>query len=277
MNFVTAADGVKLAYDVTGAGAPLLCLPGLTRNMDDFEPVVEEYASRAQVIRMDFRGRGASDHADPATYQVPQEAADVLALLDHLKLPKVTILGTSRGGLVSMVLAASAKDRLSGVILNDVGPEIMTEGLAAIMTYIGRPPTQRTLAEAAAAMPAAYAESFRNVPPETWAAFARRLFTEDATGLHLRYDPRLREAVAPAFAPDAVAPDLWPLFDAFAGLPLGLIRGANSNLLSVETADEMRRRRPDMVYGEVPRRGHVPFLDEPEAQEVISAVLDKVS
>jgi pimeloyl-ACP methyl ester carboxylesterase len=140
MNFVTAADGVKLAYDVTGAGAPLLCLPGLTRNMDDFEPVVEEYASRAQVIRMDFRGRGASDHADPATYQVPQEAADVLALLDHLKLPKVTILGTSRGGLVSMVLAASAKDRLSGVILNDVGPEIMTEGLAAIMTYIGRPP-----------------------------------------------------------------------------------------------------------------------------------------
>jgi pimeloyl-ACP methyl ester carboxylesterase len=100
---------------------------------------------------------------------------------------------------------------------------------------------------------------------------------EDATGLHLRYDPRLREAVAPAFAPDAVAPDLWPLFDAFAGLPLGLIRGANSNLLSVETAEEMRRRRPDMVYGEVPRRGHVPFLDEPEAQEVISAVLDKVS
>jgi pimeloyl-ACP methyl ester carboxylesterase len=115
------------------------------------------------------------------------------------------------------------------------------------------------------------------VPPETWAAFARRLFRRIATGLHLRYDPRLREAVAPAFAPGAVAPDLWPLFDAFAGLPLGLIRGANSNLLSVETADEMRRRRPDMVYGEVPHRGHVPFLDEPEAQAVISAVLDKVS
>jgi pimeloyl-ACP methyl ester carboxylesterase len=131
---------VKLAYDVTGAGAPLLCLPGLTRNMEDFEPVVEEYASRAQVIRMDFRGRGASDYTDPATYQVPQEARDVLTLLDHLKLPKVTILGTSRGGLVAMVLAATAKDRLAGVILNDVGPEIMAEGLAAIMTYIGRPP-----------------------------------------------------------------------------------------------------------------------------------------
>jgi threonine dehydratase len=101
-------------------------------------------------------------------------------------------------------------------------------------------------------MPAAYADSFRNVPPETWAAFARRLFREDREGLHLRYDPRLREAVAPAFAPGAVAPDLWPLFDAFAGLPLGLIRGANSNLLSVETADEMRRRRPTWSMARCP-------------------------
>ncbi len=277
MEYVTAADGVKLAYDVTGEGMPLLCLPGLTRNMEDFEPVVEAYASRATIIRMDFRGRGASDHADPATYQIPQEAQDVLALLDHLKLDQVTILGTSRGGLVAMGLAAGAKDRLSGVILNDVGPEIMTEGLAAIMTYIGRPPPHRTLVDAAGAMPAAYADSFQNVPAETWAAFARRLFKEDTDGLHLRYDPRLREAVAPAFAPDAVVPDLWPLFDALAGLPLGLIRGANSNLLSVETAEEMQRRRPDMVFGEVPRRGHVPFLDEPESQAVISAILDQVS
>ncbi len=277
MEYVTAADGVKLAYDVTGEGMPLLCLPGLTRNMEDFEPVVEAYASRATIIRMDFRGRGASDHADPATYQIPQEAQDVLALLDHLKLDQVTILGTSRGGLVAMGLAAGAKDRLSGVILNDVGPEIMTEGLAAIMTYIGRPPPHRTLVDAAGAMPAAYADSFQNVPAETWAAFARRLFREDTDGLHLRYDPRLREAVAPAFAPDAVVPDLWPLFDALAGLPLGLIRGANSNLLSLETAEEMQRRRPDMVFGEVPRRGHVPFLDEPESQAVISAILDQVS
>jgi pimeloyl-ACP methyl ester carboxylesterase len=201
----------------------------------------------------------------------------VLVLLDHLGLDRMTILGTSRGGLVAMVLAAMAKDRLAGVILNDVGPEIMTEGLSAIMTYIGKPPVYRTLVDAAGAMPAAYADSFQNVPAETWAAFARRLFREDRDGLHLRYDPRLREAVAPAFAPDAVAPDLWPFFDALEGLPLGLIRGANSNLLSVETAEEMQRRRPDMVYGEVPRRGHVPFLDEPEAQAVISAILDKVS
>jgi len=277
MKYVTAADGVKLAYDVAGEGPPLLCLPGLTRNMEDFEPVVDGFADRATVIRMDFRGRGASDFADPATYQVPQEAADVLVLLDQLGLDRVTILGTSRGGLVAMVLAATAKDRLSGVILNDVGPEIMTEGLSAIMTYIGKPPVYRTMAEAAEALPALYGDSFGGVSADTWAVFTRRLFREEGGRLHLRYDPRLREAVAPAFAPDAVAPDLWPLFDALEGMPLGLIRGANSNLLSVETAEEMQRRRPDMVFGEVPRRGHVPFLDEPEAQAVISAILDKVS
>lgn len=274
MDYVIAADGVRLAYDVTGEGAPLLCLPGLTRNMEDFEPVVEEFASRAQVIRMDFRGRGASDHADPATYHVPFEARDVLTLLDHLGLPKVTILGTSRGGIVAMVLAATAKERLSGVILNDIGPVVAQEGLNAIMGYIGRPPSARSLAEVAAFYPTFYAGVFENVPPATWADFARRLFREEGGRLHLRYDPRLREAVAPAFEPGAVAPDLWPLFDAFAGLPLGLIRGANSIFLSAETTAEMRRRRPDMAYAEVPGRGHVPFLDEPEAQAVIAAVLE---
>jgi pimeloyl-ACP methyl ester carboxylesterase len=277
MDHVTAPDGVRLAYDVAGAGPPLLCLPGLTRNMDDFEPVLEAFADRAQVIRMDFRGRGASDFADPATYTIPQEAQDVLTLLDHLGLAQVTILGTSRGGLVAMALAQGAKDRLAGVILNDVGPEIMPEGLTAIMDYIGRPPPFVTLEEAAEAFPAVYADHFTDVPPETWTALARRLYRAEGGALALRYDPRLREAVAPAFAPGAVAPDLWPWFDALGGLPLGLIRGANSNLLSPETTAEMRRRRPDMFWAEVPGRGHVPFLDEPEARAVIAAILDAVT
>jgi pimeloyl-ACP methyl ester carboxylesterase len=276
MDHVTAPDGVRLAYDVAGAGTPLLCLPGLTRNMEDFEPVLDAFADRATVIRMDFRGRGASDFADPATYQVGQEAQDVLTLLDHLGLRRATILGTSRGGLVAMAIAVGAKDRLSGVILNDIGPEIMPEGLSAIMDYIGKPPPYATLAEAARAFPAVYGEAFTDVPPGTWAAFARRLYREEGGRLALRYDARLREAVAPAFAPDAVAPDLWPWFDALEGLPLGLIRGANSNLLSRETVAEMSRRRPDMVVAEVPGRGHVPFLDEPQAQSVIAAILEAV-
>lgn len=275
MEFVTTPDGLRLAYDVTGAGAPLLCLPGLTRNMEDFEPVLDAFASRAQVIRMDFRGRGASDWGDPATYQVPQEAADVVTLLDHLGLSRVTILGTSRGGLVALVLAALARPRLSGVIFNDIGPEVAPEGLAYIMDYLGKPPKARTLAEAAAAFPRHYAPAFRDVPDATWAAMARRLFTESEGRLHNRYDPRLRDAVAPAFAPGATAPDLWPLFDALAGLPLGLIRGAGSNILSAATAAEMRRRRPDMAFADLPDRGHVPFLDEAPAIRVIETVLEQ--
>ncbi|GAA5079272.1 alpha/beta hydrolase [Roseibacterium beibuensis] len=277
MQFVTAKDGVKLAYDDRGAGTPLLCLPGLTRNMEDFEPVVDRFADHARIIRMDFRGRGASDHGDPATYAIPQEAEDVLTLLDHLGLGRVAILGTSRGGLVAMMLAATAKQRLSGVILNDIGPEIMPEGLAMIMDYIGRPSRFRTLEEAAAAFPTYFAESFQNVPAATWADFARRLYTQGDGKLDLRYDPRLRDAVAASFDPEAPAVDLWPLFDAFEGLPLGLVRGAHSNILSADTAAEMRRRRPDMAFVELGDRGHVPFLDEPGAVRVIETVLEQVA
>ena len=121
MQYVTAQDGVQLAYDDQGAGVPLLCLPGLTRNMDDFEPVLEHYGPRARVIRMDFRGRGASDHADFTTYTPMQEAQDVVALLDHLGLESACVLGTSRGGLVALMLAVIARSRLNAVIFNDIG------------------------------------------------------------------------------------------------------------------------------------------------------------
>ncbi|ABD54576.1 alpha/beta fold hydrolase [Jannaschia sp. CCS1] len=277
MAFVTAADGVRLAYDDQGEGVALLCLPGLTRNVDDFEPVLDHYRDRARVIRMDFRGRGASDHADFSTYTPMQEAQDVVALLNHLGMSKVCVLGTSRGGLVALMLAVMARDRLAGVIFNDIGPEIMAEGLSVIMDYIGQPPAYATLAEAAAAMPQVYKGVFRNVPAATWEDFARRVWREEGGRLHLRYDPTLREAVAPAFAPDFEAPDLWPLFDALDGVPLGLIRGAQSNILSAGTAAEMRRRRPDMAFVELADRGHVPFLDEPGARAVIETVLERVA
>ena len=277
MKYVITADGLRLAYDDQGQGTPVLCLPGLTRNMEDFEPVVRDFADSARIIRMDFRGRGASDYAeDFTTYSVLQEAQDVLALLDHLGLEKVAILGTSRGGLVAMMLAAMARDRLSGVFLNDVGPVVSTQGLSVIMSYIGKPPSFSSLAEAAAAMPAIYPD-FHDVPASTWADMARRIYREEEGALKLRYDPKLRDAVAPAFEPDAEAPDLWPLFDAMAGLPLAVLRGISSNILSAETAAEMRQRRPDMRFVELAGRGHVPFLDEPDSRALISAWLEDIS
>jgi len=272
------ADGLDLAYDDQGSGVPLLCLAGLTRNMDDFEPVAEHFSSRARVIRLDSRGRGASDPApDFMTYSVPQEAADALALMDQLGLEQAAILGTSRGGLIAMTLAATHKARLSGVLLVDIGPDLDGAGLAFIMTYLGAPPPFATLEAAVAGLPARMAPRFRNVPPATWENFARRCWSVAPNGqLGLRYDPRLRDAVEAQTA-GLEPPDLWPLFGCLDGVPLGLIRGANSDLLTAETAARMRDLRPDMDYAEIPNRGHVPFLDEPGSIAAITRFLEKLS
>ncbi|MEO1789083.1 MAG: alpha/beta hydrolase [Pseudomonadota bacterium] len=260
-----APDGTTLYFTEDGTGAPILCLAGLTRDGRDFD-YVAPHLSRYRVIRLDYRGRGKSGWAPFETYTIPTEAQDVLALLDHLGLDKVAILGTSRGGLIAMVLAAMAKDRLAGVCLNDIGPEIAAEGLADIDTYLGRAPAQKTYAEIAP-MRAKRLPGFENVPPERWEAEVRKHFVETPDGLALTYDPKLRDAVQMTSAQPM--PDLWPVFDALAGVPLALIRGANSNLLTLDTAQEMQRRRPDMIWRDVPDRGHVPFLDEPEALAVI--------
>jgi pimeloyl-ACP methyl ester carboxylesterase len=266
MPFVSATDGTQLFYSDEGAGQPILCLPGLTRNSGDFDHVAPHLAG-ARVIRLDSRGRGQSDHADPATYTVPQEARDVLALLDHLELDRVAILGTSRGGLVAMMLAALAKDRLAGVALNDIGPVIDRKGLEIIKGYLGRNPAQKTWDEAARARATLWT-AFHDVPHDRWLNEVRNHYDQTDRGLVIRYDPRLRDAVLATW--DQPPPDLWPLFDLLAGLPLCLIRGAGSDLLSRATMAEMARRRPDMVAAEVPGRGHVPFLDEPVALDALA-------
>jgi len=272
---VTTSDGVRLHYTDEGPrdGKPVLCLSGLTRNGTDFDYVAPHLAG-VRLIRMDYRGRGRSDWADPATYQIPVEARDALDLLDQLGIARTAILGTSRGGLIAMLLAAEAKHRLSGVCLNDIGPELDVPGLSAIGDFIGRNPVEKTLAEAAAGR-ATIMAGFANVPEGRWAEEVRKHYVEGPEGLRINYDPKLRDAFLAAS--EAPVPDLWPLFEALEGLPLALIRGANSDLLSAGTATEMRRRRPDMLYAEVADRGHVPFLDEPEAVDVINDWVERLS
>ena len=158
-----ARDGALLAYRDEGAGLPLLCLPGLTRTMADFDYMIPHLPAGIRLIRMDYRGRGDSQWTGAATYTVPQEAQDALALLDHLGVAKAAVLGTSRGGLIGMVLAAIAKDRLLGLCLNDIGPVIEREGLAKIKDYVGRNPVSKTHAALAASMPRTMA-GFANVP-----------------------------------------------------------------------------------------------------------------
>lgn len=260
-----------LAYSDEGAGVPLLCLAGLTRTMADFDYLIP-HLPPLRLIRMDYRGRGASDWTGPDTYTVDQESRDALALLDHLGLEKAAILGTSRGGLIGMVLAAVARDRVLGLCLNDIGPEIDRTGLSRIVDYVGRNPTAKTRAGFADQL--SRSPGFANVPMSRWLDEATKLSHETPDGLTITYDPALREPVLASFAAPPV--DLWPLFGALAGLPLALIRGANSDLLSPGTVARMRDLRPDMGFAEVPDRAHIPFLDEPQAVALIHTFLKAV-
>jgi pimeloyl-ACP methyl ester carboxylesterase len=266
MEYLTLPDGTRLAYADQGTGPALLCLPGLTRTMADFT-----YAKphlRGRIIRMDYRGRGGSSWSGAATYTVGQEAQDALALMDHLGLRRFAVLGTSRGGLIEMVLAHLAKDRLTGLCLNDIGPVIERAGLERIADYIGRNPTARTYAEFATALER-FSTGFANVPAARWMEEAQKHAKPAPDGLQITYDPALRDAFTAAMA--APTSDAWPLFDACAGLPMAVIRGANSDLLSAATVAEMARRHPGLIVATVPDRAHVPFLDEPESIAALAA------
>ncbi len=275
MSLFTAPDGARLHYGdpaPDAPGPPVLALAGLTRAGTDFDDL-RPHLPDVRLITMDYRGRGRSERTGPVTYTIPQEAEDALALLDHLALPDAAILGTSRGGLIAMLLARAAPDRLAGVLLNDIGPVIAATGIAAIRDYLGRPPAARTLPEAAALRAEAMAAAgFEGVPMSRWLEEAGRHLRPIAGGLALNYDPDLRLAFLMETQPTG---DLWDAFQALPA-PLAALRGANSELLDAGTFADMRARRPDMLAAEVPGRGHVPFLDEPESVALIRAWISRL-
>ncbi|MEM6482506.1 MAG: alpha/beta hydrolase [Pseudomonadota bacterium] len=273
----TSSDGLSLYYEDTGTGLPILCLAGLTRNSADFSflrPHLGEY----RVIAMDYRGRGQSDYAtDFMSYNILREGQDAIELLNHLGLDRCAVLGTSRGGLIAMVLSVGHAARLSGVILNDIGPHVAPTGLERIMDYVGKTPPYPDLDRAAEALAHGMEAEFPGVPLTRWRAQAEFMFAEKPDGgLRLRYDARLRDAMV-GQAGAGEAPDLWQLFDGLRSIPLAVLRGANSDLLSTETLAEMAARHPDMIAAEIPDRGHVPFLDEPESIDAIHSLLKRIS
>ncbi|MDF1716981.1 MAG: alpha/beta hydrolase [Antarcticimicrobium sp.] len=276
MSTFTTSDGKRLHYTDTGKGQPLLCLAGLTRNGLDFS-FLAPHLTDLRLITLDSRGRGASDYdADFMNYNVLREGHDVIELLDHLGLDKVTVLGTSRGGLLAMALAASVPGRLSGVILNDIGPVVGARGIARIMDYVGKKPRAKTLDAAAADLKVAMEAEFPGVPLSVWRQQAEYQYLQTEAGLELRYDPALHKALLEQAATGAT-PDMWMFFKALRALPLGVLRGANSDILDHETLEEMHRRHPGMISDEVPDRGHVPFLDEPESLALIRQILEQAA
>ena len=279
-HYFQAGDGTRLYARVEGIESgltPLLCLPGLTRNSADFDPVFGRYARLRQVIGMDFRGRGRSAQAmDPASYRPDVELQDTLAFLDHLGIGRVAVLGTSRGGIVGLVMAATAPQRLAGLCLNDIGCKLETDGLLRIMSYVGADRRYANWDEAALAFGWS-ASGFDNVPFEQWQAVVRRIYRETADGIVHNHDLALGQSLpAEQDVRDGKVPELWALLPACATLPFAVLRGAGSDLLSAETVTRMQAEAPDLSTTTIPDRGHVPFLDEPESNAALDAWLAEV-
>jgi pimeloyl-ACP methyl ester carboxylesterase len=272
-------DGLRLHYrDYQGNAdrPPLLCLPGLTRNVRDFTEFAERYSPRFRVLVLEFRGRGESAYDPlPARYNPLTYAGDVIELLDQLGIARAIFVGTSLGGLVTMTLAAIAPQRIAAAILNDVGPELNQVGLDRIQGYVGKDARFQSWDAAADAIAAAQGPAFPKYGQEEWLAMARRNCREEGGEIRFDYDM----AIADPFKVAGPTPkvDMWPLFAALAQKPLLVVRGALSELLSPEVAQKMRLAAPGARFVDVPDIGHAPMLDEPEAVAAIDGFLETVA
>ena len=273
-------DGLRLHlrdYEGGDGRPPVLCLPGLTRNARDFAALAERLAPRWRVMCPDMRGRGDSDYSrNSATYNPMQYVADVNAMLEQLRVERFVAIGTSLGGLMTMLLAMIDQKRIAAAVLNDVGPVIEAEGLARIRDYVGQGRSFPTWMHAARALEEDQAKAFPDYGISEWLAMAKRVMVVSSNGrIVFDYDMKIAEPFA---APGGEAGvDLWPGMAALAGRPLLFVRGALSDILSSDTLAEMGRRLPEAELVTVPRIGHAPSLDEPEVAAAIERLLDKVA
>jgi pimeloyl-ACP methyl ester carboxylesterase len=273
-------DGLRLHYrDYPGPAdrLPILCIPGLTRNARDFEGLAAHLAGRNRVIVVDLRGRGESAYAkDPLTYVPLTYVQDLQTLFEELALPRFTAIGTSLGGILSLLIAATDRGRLAGVVLNDVGPALEPAGLERIRTYVGKNQSWPTWLHAARAIEAANREVYPGWTIEQWLAHAKRMCRLSAQGrIIFDYDMKIAE---PFSLPGGeVGVDLWPTLDALAGVPALLVRGERSDILSAATAEKMAQRLAGLDQITLPDIGHAPILDEPEAIEAIEALVQRAN
>lgn len=276
-HFWWSHDGVRLhARIYTGPEGgedrpPVLCMPGLSRNVRDFEALAPHVAQWRKVIVVEFRGRGESAFAkDPMTYVPLTYVQDVALLLDELGIERFATIGTSLGGLVSMLIAATQPGRLVGAVLNDVGPELEEAGLDRIREHVGGGGGQPTWMHAARA----YADLNRIIYPDfdirDWLRVTKRTHRLTAEGRIVGdYD---KQIAAPLRVPGGEAGiDLWPAYRALGDVPVLILRGALTDILSRAVAERMAAELPQARLAEVPRVGHAPTMDEAEARAAIDA------
>ena len=274
-----SAEGIRLHYrDYEGPRdkPPILCIPGLTRNARDFEPVADRYAGDWRVICVDLRGRGDSERdPDTSRYAPYYYVADLLKLLDQEGIADAVFFGTSLGGICTMLLASTDADRIAGAMLNDIGPEIDPAGIERIGSYVGQDVSFDSWQDAASRLADRHREKFPNWDPADWDRFARRVCQETADGIRFAYDMGIADNFRAAT--ESPAGDSWHLYHALAGRPVTILRGELSDLLSREIADRMvEALGEDAELVVVPDVGHTPNLEEPVVQAALDRLLDRV-
>ena len=273
--FVTAQDGLRLHVREYGSriapALPVVCLPGLARTVADFETLAMALSSERparRVIAIDSRGRGRSEYdRNPDNYNLAVELGDVATVLTALGVGPAVFVGSSRGGMLTMLMAVAHPTAIAGAVLHDIGPAIDAKGVVRIKSYVGKLPQPRSFAEGAEILRRLFDAQFPTLTTEQWLGSAERTWKSENGALVPTYDVRLSRTLADVDI-ERPLPDLWNEFDALKRLPVLVIRGANSDLLSGATVEAMRARHPGLAVIEVPDQGHVPLLEG----ELVSAI-----
>jgi pimeloyl-ACP methyl ester carboxylesterase len=277
--FTAASDGLQLhALDYGNPRSPRLpvvCLPGLSRTAEDFTPLATVLYKDRRVLALDLRGRGRSGYdPDPKNYKIAVETDDVITVMTAFAVGPAIFVGTSRGGLVTMTLATKRLDLIAGVVLNDIGPVVDTAGVLRIKSYVGKLSEPATFEEGAEILRGISDNQFPHLTAADWLAAAKRAWREDGGRLVVTYDPALTRTLE-TVSPDKPFPTLWDEFDAMAHVPLMVVHGANSDILSAATVSAMQARRPDMEVLVVPDQGHAPLLADARSIAAIAAFATK--
>ena len=280
---IAASDGLKLHVRDYSPRAPhglsVICLPGLARTSTDFHPLAEalsgDSAHPRRVLALDYRGRGLSEYdVNPANYALHIELSDALTVLAALDIKRLVFIGTSRGGILTMLLASVAPAMIAGAVLNDIGPVIEPAGLMRIKSYVGKLPQPESFDDGAKILRRLFGTQFPELKTEDWLANAHNTFKLENGRLVPTYDIKLSTTLD-AFDPGKPMPALWKEFDALKGVPVMVVRGANSDILSTATADAMRARRDALEIVEIPDQGHAPLLAEADTIRRIAAFIER--
>ncbi len=280
--FTTSKDGLKLYARDYGsriaALTPVVCLPGLTRNSKDFHELALHLCDKRRVLCLDYRGRGQSEYdRNYKNYSPLIEVSDTLDVMTAAGISHAVVIGTSRGGILAMIMAVMRPTVLKGVVLNDIGPEIAVEGLLRISGYIGNMPDPKNWAEAVGLLKKVTQAHFPTLDDDEWMTFARNTFRDDNGQPRCDYDPQLRHTLPKIISSDdAEIPKMWPQFKALRNIPTLVIRGENSDLLTSETLKKMHKAHEDMTSITLKNRGHTPFLTEFEAVVAIDRLIDLI-